>query len=150
MCVLLLSQTSCDSFLDRQEDEALTLDKVWETRADSRKYWLTTMSFLPDDANDFQYTPWSGAADEVTVSMRNREYHIMTSGAWNPSNVPYERMSTYYRGIRECNIFLANIDRCTDPLLSNDEKNSGRYKLVLHVVITISDDENLRTGIHSA
>ena len=45
VCVLLLSQTSCDSFLDRQEDEALTLDKVWETRADSRKYWLTTMSF---------------------------------------------------------------------------------------------------------
>lgn len=38
VCVLLLSQTSCDSFLDRQEDEALTLDKVWETRADSRKY----------------------------------------------------------------------------------------------------------------
>ena len=34
----------------------------------------------------------------------------MTSGAWNPSNVPYERMSTYYRGIRECNIFLANIE----------------------------------------
>ena len=67
--VLLLSQTSCDSFLDRQEDEALTLDKVWETRAYSRKYLLTTKSFLPDDANDFQYTPWSGAADEVTVSM---------------------------------------------------------------------------------
>ena len=128
VCVLLLSQTSCDSFLDRQEDEALTLDKVWETRADSRKYWLTTMSFLPDDANDFQYTPWSGAADEVTVSMRNREYHIMTSGAWNPSNVPYERMSTYYRGIRECNIFLANIDRCTDPLLSNDEKEQWKVQ----------------------
>ena len=34
VCVLLLSQTSCDSFLDRQEDEALTLDKVWETRAE--------------------------------------------------------------------------------------------------------------------
>ena len=128
VCALLLSQTSCDSFLDRQEDEALTLDKVWETRADSRKYWLTTMSFLPDDANDFQYTPWSGAADEVTVSMRDREYHIMTSGAWNPSNVPYERMSTYYRGIRECNIFLANIDRCTDPLLSNDEKEQWKVQ----------------------
>ena len=50
VCALLLTQTSCDSFLDRQEDEALTLDKVWETRADSRKYWLTTMSFLPDNA----------------------------------------------------------------------------------------------------
>ena len=36
VCALLLSQTSCDSFLDRQEDEALTLDKVWETRADEQ------------------------------------------------------------------------------------------------------------------
>ena len=32
VCVLLLSQTSCDSFLDRQEDEALTLDKVWASK----------------------------------------------------------------------------------------------------------------------
>lgn len=97
--------TSCESFLDRQEDEALTFDKVWETRTDTRRYWLTTMSFLPRDANDFSYSPWSGAADEVTVNQRDREFHTMTSGAWNPSNVPYEKMSHYYRGIRECNLF---------------------------------------------
>lgn len=128
LCIMILTHSSCDSFLDRQEDESLTLDKVWETRTDSKKYWLTTMSFLPDDANDFQYTPWSGAADEVTVAQRSREYHIMTSGAWNPSNVPYERMSTYYRGIRECNIFLANIDRCTDPQLTNDEREQWKVQ----------------------
>lgn len=120
--------TSCESFLDRQEDEALTFDKVWETRTDTRRYWLTTMSFLPRDANDFSYSPWSGAADEVTVNQRDREFHTMTSGAWNPSNVPYEKMSHYYRGIRECNLFLGNVDRCTDPLLTETEKETWKVQ----------------------
>lgn len=44
-CGLLFS--SCNDFLDRQEDEKLTFDKIWESRNTIRQYWLTTMSFLP-------------------------------------------------------------------------------------------------------
>ena len=44
--------SSCNDFLDRQEDEKLTFDKIWETRNDTRSYWLNSMSFLPDDASE--------------------------------------------------------------------------------------------------
>ncbi|MGL5771607.1 MAG: hypothetical protein ACRCX1_02340, partial [Bacteroidales bacterium] len=47
--------TSCESFLDKQEDEALTFDKIWTQRSTTRQYWLHTMSFLPNDADDFNY-----------------------------------------------------------------------------------------------
>ena len=64
--------SSCEDFLDRQEDEKLTFDKIWETRNDTQKYWLNSMSFLPDDTGDFTNTPWLGAEDEGTVT-DNRE-----------------------------------------------------------------------------
>ncbi|MGL4412277.1 MAG: RagB/SusD family nutrient uptake outer membrane protein [Bacteroidales bacterium] len=114
------SFSSCESFLDKQEDEALTFEKIWLQRATTRQYWLHTMSFLPNDANDFCYSPWQGASDEGSVTY-NRDTRWMNFGSWNASSVPYYKMQAYYQGIRECNIFLQNVDKCTDPLLTPGE-----------------------------
>ena len=119
---------SCDKFLDRQEDETLTFDKIWSTRADTYKYWLTTMSYLPDDVNDFQYSPWLGGTDEGTVAHRDREIHKMILGSWNPSNIPWYQMNRFYQGIRECNIFLQNVDRCEDMYLTEEEKEMWKVQ----------------------
>ena len=43
---MLLS--SCEDFLDRQEDEKLTFEKIWESRNTTKQYWLNAMSFLPN------------------------------------------------------------------------------------------------------
>ena len=40
---------SCEDFLDRQEDEKLTFDKIWESRNTTQQYWLNAMSFLPNE-----------------------------------------------------------------------------------------------------
>lgn len=111
--VMLFS--SCDSFLDRQEDEKMTFDKIWESRNTTRQYWLNAMSFMPNDADDFNYSPWLGASDECSVTY-SRDTRWINFGSWNPSSVPYYKMGDYYRGIRECNIFMQNVDRCSDPL----------------------------------
>lgn len=118
----LIVYTSCDSFLDRQEDEALTFDAIWKTRTTTRQYWLNTMSFLPNDADDFNYSPWMGASDEASVTY-SRDTRWINFGSWNPSSVPYEKMSLYYRGIRECNIFLQNADKClqNDAAMTKEE-----------------------------
>lgn len=117
----LFSLSSCEDFLDRQEDEKLTFDKIWETRDDTRKYWLNAMSFLPNDAGDFRYTPWLGASDEGTITYDDSSYRLINFGSWNASNVPYYRMDAYYKGIRECNIFMQNVDRCSDPIVTKEE-----------------------------
>ena len=43
---MLLS--SCEDFLDRQEDEKLTSKKSGSQRNTIRQYWLNAMSFLPN------------------------------------------------------------------------------------------------------
>ena len=43
-----LTFTSCEDFLDRQEDEKLTFEKIWENRNTTKQYWLNAMSFLPN------------------------------------------------------------------------------------------------------
>ena len=118
---LALMNTSCDSFLDKQEDEALTFDKIWNTRENTEKYWRNAMSFLPDDAGDWSYAPWHAATDEAILAW-TRDSEKINAGSWNPSNVPYYEMNHYYKGIRECNIFLQNVDRCTDPIATEDMK----------------------------
>ena len=117
----LFTLSSCEDFLDRQEDEKLTFDKIWENRGTTRQYWLNAMSFLPvEGAAIGDNDPYHGASDECTIGY-DRQYRKINFGSWNAGDVPYERMSKYYRGIRECNIFLQNADRCTDPLLDKDE-----------------------------
>lgn len=123
--------TSCDSFLDRQEDEALTFDAIWKTRTTTRQYWLNTMSFLPNDTEDFNYSPWMGASDEASVTY-SRDTRWINFGSWNPSSVPYEKMSLYYRGIRECNIFLQNADKCLDNDAAMTKEEMEVWKAQTH------------------
>lgn len=110
--------TSCEDFLDRQEDEKLTFDKIWEDRGKTKQYWLNAMSFLPQYNGGFigDSDPYLGASDECTIAY-NREYRYINFGSWNASSIPYYKFGHYYNGIRECNIFLQNADRCSDPLL---------------------------------
>ncbi|MCL3781838.1 RagB/SusD family nutrient uptake outer membrane protein [Prolixibacteraceae bacterium JC049] len=122
--------SGCDDFLDKQQDEAMTFDKIWKTRKTVRQYWLNTMGFLPNDVGDFTHSPWLGASDEGTVTYY-RESRWINFGSWNPTQVPREKMTHYYKGIRECNVFLANVDRTSDPLVTPDEistwKNQTRF-----------------------
>lgn len=111
--------SSCEDFLDRQEDEKLTFDKIWESRNTTKQYWLNAMSFLPNYNGGFigDNEPYLGASDECTIAY-DRGYRSMNFGSWNASNVPYYKMDHYYKGIRECNIFMQNVYNCSDPLVT--------------------------------
>lgn len=116
LCLFLCS--SCEDFLDRQEDEKLTFDKIWENRNTTKQYWLNAMSFLPDE--EMKSDVCIGASDEVVMGLYDA-HRLINYGTWNPNNLPKERMTFLYKGIRECNIFLQNADRCSDPLLDKNE-----------------------------
>ena len=117
---MLLS--SCEDFLDRQEDEKLTFEKIWESRNTTKQYWLNAMSFLPNYNGGFigDNEPYLGASDECTITY-DRGYRSMNFGSWNASNVPYYKMDKYYKGIRECNIFMQNVYKCSDPLATQEQ-----------------------------
>ena len=114
--------TSCEDFLDRQEDENLTFDEIWLSRNYVRQYWLNCMSFLPNFDGSFigDSDPYLGASDECTITY-DRAYRYINFGTWNASTVPYSKMASYYQGIRECNIFMQNVYNCTDPDVTKAE-----------------------------
>ena len=114
--------TSCEDFLDRQEDENLTFDEIWLSRNYVRRYWLNCMSFLPNFDGSFigDSDPYLGASDECTITY-DRAYRYINFGTWNASTVPYYKMDSYYQGIRECNIFMQNVYNCTDPDVTKAE-----------------------------
>lgn len=126
VCLLAcLYMTSCDDFLDKQEDEQLTFDKIWLNRSTIQQYWLNTMSYLPNENGSFigDVEPFLGASDEASIAY-DRNYRMINFGTWNASNIPYSGnygIARYYNGIRECNIFLQNADRSSDPLLTKDQ-----------------------------
>lgn len=114
--------SSCEDFLDRQEDEKMTFDKIWLSRGTTQQYWLNAMSFLPDFNGGYigDGEAYLGASDECTIAY-DRGYRYMNFGSWNASSIPYYKYDYYYRGIRECNIFMQNVDRCSDPLVTKTE-----------------------------
>lgn len=117
-----LTFTSCEDFLDRQEDEKLTFEKVWENRNTTKQYWLNAMSFLPNFNGGYigDNEPYLGASDECTIAY-DRQYRYINFGSWNASTVPYYVMDKYYKGIRECNILMQNVYTCSDPLVTQRE-----------------------------
>lgn len=121
--------TSCEDFLDRQEDEKLTFDKIWESRNTTKQYWLNAMSFLPNYNGGYigDSEPYLGASDECTIAY-NRAYRYINFGSWNASSIPYYKFDYYYKGIRECNIFMQNVDRCTDPLITQAELDKWKVQ----------------------
>lgn len=114
-----LTFTSCEDFLDRQEDEKLTFEKIWENRNTTKQYWLNAMSFLPNFNGGYigDNEPYLGASDECTIAY-DRQYRYINFGSWNASTVPYYSMDKYYKGIRECNILMQNVYTCSDPLVT--------------------------------
>lgn len=59
--------------------------------------------------------PYLGASDECTIAY-DRQYRYINFGSWNASTVPYYSMDKYYKGIRECNILMQNVHKCSDPI----------------------------------
>lgn len=125
----LAAFASCDSFLDRQEDEQLTEEKIWASFNYTRQYFFNCMGYLPDDANNFyNSTPYFGATDEASMTW-NYSYRYINFGSWNATTVPNDYFNYRYQAIRDCNIFLKNVLACSDPILENDAARKAQLQL---------------------
>ena len=123
--ILLLTGffASCDSFLDRQPDEALNEEKIFMKRATTEQYLYHVYSYVPDEWNAGDNQGWIPASDEAKFGY-SRGFTQMNNGAWNVSAPPYAKWAHYYRGIREATYFMSKVDLC--PELRAEEKT--QYK----------------------
>lgn len=128
----LLTLTSCEKFLDMQETEEMTFEKIWEVRSTTEKYLTHVYSFIPNESEP-QNTTWTGAADETSCSWSTSQYafSFLNIGAWSASDPKGSRYNNFYRGAREANIFMQNIETCSAPDVTQEEiqswKNEARF-----------------------
>lgn len=129
MAFCAMALASCDSFLDRQEDEQLTEEKVWASFSYTRQYFYNCWGYLPDNANDFYNSvPYFGATDEASMTW-NYSYRYINFGSWNATTVPNDYFNYRYQCIRDCNIFLKNVLKCSDPTLASDAARKSQLQL---------------------
>ncbi len=126
----LLSGNSC-TYLDVVPDMVATLDNAFTSRNMAEKYLFTCYRYLPKHGN-ISYDPGVSAGDEywylypyITTTSVNGATSI-ARGLQNATD-PYLNYwsntisdSNPFKGIRDCNIFLENIDRVPD--MGDDEK----------------------------
>ena len=129
MAFCAVALCSCDSFLDRQEDEQLTEEKIWASFNYTRQYFFNCMGYLPNDPNLIpDYTAIFASSDETSMTW-NRAYRYINFGSWNATTVPYDKFNDYYQCIRDCNIFLRNVLNCSDPILETDTARKAQLQL---------------------
>ena len=117
-CVTAFLPACKKSFLDVTPDNIATVELAFNSANEAEKYLFTCYSYLPSDG-DVQSNPAFMGADELWMeypTVRISSY-VWNIGRGNQNKAaPYvdnwEGGSSYYRAIRDCNVFLEHV---TDP-----------------------------------
>ncbi|MEG1635267.1 MAG: RagB/SusD family nutrient uptake outer membrane protein, partial [Rikenellaceae bacterium] len=104
----IFSLTSCDKFLDMQQTEQMTFEKIWEKKSTTENYLYNVYGFLQTEADPISAI--RGSQDDISLTWHKYEFWDMINGATNASNPGYDIWWHSYRGIREANIFMQNVD----------------------------------------
>lgn len=120
----VLAVSSCDSFLNRQEDEQMTFEKIWKQRSYTQQYFYNCMGYLPFDGGIINQGghAYLCATDEATIFDETSGHNYIMRGSLNSKTLPHGYFSTWYEGIRDCNIFLQNVETCSDPTVTAADK----------------------------
>ncbi|MGV3505391.1 MAG: RagB/SusD family nutrient uptake outer membrane protein [Adhaeribacter sp.] len=127
----ILSLLACESFLDKQPDDMLTMDQVFKSEVEARSYLANVYSYVLDEADP--YTNFSPVSDESDFVWTGVAANNINNGSWNPTNVPYNHWARFYRGIRSASVLMDRIGECAEC----DEKNPGittRYRAEARVL----------------
>ena len=117
LSIAALSLTACDSYLDRQPDDALTSDTIWEKRNTTMQYLWNVYSWIPNDADPASNNDAFDAcvSDETSGSFPNSRFGRYMFETQTPddtfTSTKYRNM---YYGIREAGIFMENVARCPE------------------------------------
>ena len=116
---------SCKKYLDIVPDNIATIDNAFTSRAQAEKYLFTCYSFLPQESHP-EGNPGFNSGDELWVyEFTNNEDHYtlepynIARGLQNKLNPNLNFWDggfapRLWEGIRDCNIFLENVQKVSD------------------------------------
>lgn len=116
LCLLLLQLAGCKKFLDVVPDNVATIDNAFTMRAEAQKYLFTCYSYLPH-SSDIGANPALAAGDEFWMvrpySTSETPWQI-AQGFLSANNIYMSQWVVNFRALRDCNIFLDNINKVVD------------------------------------
>lgn len=126
--LLLISSlflAGCESYLDRQPDDMLTSDTIWEKQSTAVAYLWNVYSFMYEESYLAGQFVQQYMSDEAAGSFPQTWTKYFNTNTYNPGNACAGDIYTRpYQGIYEASIFIENIHKC--PELSEVEIKSYR------------------------
>lgn len=113
MLFILCACNACSKFLDVVPDNVATLDNAFTTRIQAKKYLFTCYSYMPKNG-DLGDDPAMVGGDELWRFATDAGYFSMAQGYQNVVSPLGDRWGSFFRAIRDCNIFLENIGKVPD------------------------------------
>ena len=140
ICLAALMTVSCN-YLDVVPDNIATLEMAFYTRANAEKYLATCYNYVPTMSSTAGNTGLVSGGEvwylkERTVAYYKNQHSFPIARGMQNADEPYlnnwsgsEGVPCMWRGIHECNVFLANIN--TVPDLPAWEKNRWRAEVLV-------------------
>jgi starch-binding outer membrane protein, SusD/RagB family len=137
---LALALTGCtDKYLDKEYDTTLSEETVFASTTLTKEYLANLYTFLPDGLGPFSDLQYLNASrdcmtDNATAYWSLIYYNKIRADAYTSSSHPLAESfwTSYFTGIRRCNIFLKNISSSviSDEVVSgsDDSQLYTRYK----------------------
>lgn len=135
LAVLPLLFTGC-TYLDQDPEQLNTLEKVFSSRNETRKwfYRMYSTDYFPLDLwGSAYYNHYMFGTDDANNAL---DWHIpsVLNGSISPENPVVSTdvyyFERYYQAIRHCNIFLENIDQCTELGIVEQERMIAEAKFL--------------------
>lgn len=112
--LLLILISGCKKYLDVVPDNVATLENAFTVRTQAQKFLATCYSYMPRNG-DFGSDPATQGGDEIWRIITNGgNMFNIARGLMNSTNPYGDNWQPMYRALRDCNIFLENIDKVAD------------------------------------
>lgn len=126
ICLLLAGQ-GCSKYLDKQPDNLLTSDMLWQTRANAESYLYQVYGYIQTSMDDYAML---GASDETSCPVQGVNVRKMVVGNWSAQSGYWYLWGSYYAGIRQSFVFEDNVDKVPSDLLSEELKQQYKSEVL--------------------
>ena len=120
----LILTASCNDYLERDISTAIDEELVNNVFSYSRSRLNGLYTTLQSGFFEIDGALIASASDESEHTYQNSSVHFFNTGSWNPFINPDDVWSKYYTGIRNVNLFLANIDNINLDMYRLDPRES--------------------------